>query len=74
MGTGKSVTLTLSLGDDASNYTLSNTTVEIYNAEITAKDVTKSEDFAQNVVVGVGTFTAPKFTGIGGGSHRHRDL
>lgn len=66
VGTGKSVTLTLSLGDDASNYTLSNTTVEIYNAEITAKDVTKSEDFAQNVVVGVGTFTEPKFTGIGG--------
>lgn len=67
VGNDKSVTLTLSLsGDNASNYTLSNTTVEIYNAEITAKDVTKSEDFAQNVVVGVGTFTAPKFTGIGG--------
>lgn len=67
VGTNKTVTLTLSLsGDNASNYTLSNTTVEIYNAEITAKDVTKSEDFAQNVVVGVGTFTEPKFTGIGG--------
>lgn len=67
VGTDKTVTLTLSLsGDNASNYTLSNTTVEIYNAEISAKDVTKSEDFAQNVVVGVGTFTEPKFTGIGG--------
>ena len=43
VGTGKTVTLTLSLdGTAKGNYTLSTTSVNITNAEIAAKDITKT--------------------------------
>lgn len=66
VGTGKSVTLTLSLGgDNAGNYTLSNKTAAIETASITpSSSITDATATEQNVVVGVGTFTAPKFTGV----------
>lgn len=67
VGSGKTVTLALSLtGDDSGNYTLgSTTTVTFNNAAITAcDDITDATSKTQNVVVGVGTFTAPKFTGV----------
>lgn len=64
VGTGKSVTLTLSLsGDNAGNYMLSNTTATA-TASITASSITDATATEQNVVVGVGTFTEPKFTGV----------
>lgn len=66
VGTNKTVTLTLSLsGDNASNYTLSNKTAVIETASITpSSSITDATATEQNVVVGVGTFTAPKFTGV----------
>lgn len=66
VGTDKSVTLTLSLsGDNAGNYTLSNKTAVIETASITpSSSITDATATEQNVVVGVGTFTAPKFTGV----------
>ena len=67
VGTGKTVTLTLSLsGTDAGNYKLATNSVEFTGAEITAKDISSTRDFDQNVVVGVGTFTDPSFTVIDG--------
>lgn len=68
VGTNKTVTLTLSLsGDNASNYTLSNKTAVIETASITpSSSITDATATEQNVVVGVGTFTEPSFTGIGG--------
>lgn len=67
VATGKTVTLTLSLsGTDAGNYKLATNSVEFTGAEITAKDISGTRDFDQNVVVGVGTFTDPSFTVIDG--------
>lgn len=67
VGPGKTVTLTLSLsGTDAGNYKLATNSVEFTGAEITAKDISGTRDFDQNVVVGVGTFTDPSFTVIDG--------
>lgn len=69
VGSGKTVTLALSLtGDDSGNYTLgSTTTVTFNNAAITVcDDITDTTSNTQNVVVGVGSFAAPSFTGIGG--------
>lgn len=68
VGTGKTVTLSLALaGNDAGNYTLQDTAAAIETAGITGcstfTDVTAA---IQNAVVGVGAFTAPAFTGIGG--------
>lgn len=62
------VELTLELtGDAAKNYVLNSTTATISDAAITACDeFTDATSKTQNVVVGVGTFTAPSFTGIGG--------
>ena len=62
------VELTLALtGDAAKNYVLSSTTATITDAAITACDeFTDATSKTQNVVVGVGTFTEPSFTGIGG--------
>lgn len=67
-GTGKSVNMTLSLsGEDKDNYTLSSDTFEFTSAAITAcSTFTDATATDQNVVVGVGTFTEPKFTGIDG--------
>lgn len=67
-GTGKTVTLQLSLtGEDAGNYKLKETAVTIHTAAITAcaafTDATATE---QNVVVGVGAFAEPVFTGVDG--------
>ena len=69
VGSGKTVTLALSLtGDDSGNYTLGSTTTVTFNsAAITAcDDITDATSNTQNVVVGVGSFAAPSFTGIGG--------
>ena len=68
VGSDYEVELTLELaGDEAKNYVLSNTTATITDAAITAKDVSATDqNFDQNVVVGVGTFTAPSFTGVNG--------
>lgn len=69
VGSGKTVTLTLSLtGDDSGNYTLgSTTTVTFNNAAITVcDDITDATSKTQNVVVGVGSFTEPSFTGVNG--------
>lgn len=69
VGYGKTVTLALSLtGDDSGNYTLgSTTTVTFNNAAITVcDDITDTTSKTQNVVVGVGTFTEPSFTGVNG--------
>lgn len=68
VGNNKSVTLTLSLGgDDANNYTLSNKTAVIETASITpSSSITDATNKTQNVVVGVGAFTEPKFTGVNG--------
>ena len=69
VGSGKTVTLALSLtGDDSGNYTLgSTTTVTFNNAAITVcDDITDTTSKTQNVVVGVGTFTEPSFTGVEG--------
>lgn len=65
VGTDKSVTLTLSLsGDNASNYTLSNTTATATASITPSRSISDATATAQNVVVGVGTFTEPKFTGV----------
>lgn len=66
VGSGYTVELTLELvGDAAKNYVLSSTTATIADAAITACDeFTDATSKTQNVVVGVGTFTAPKFTGV----------
>lgn len=60
------VELTLELtGDAAKNYVLNSTTATISDAAITACDeFTDATSKTQNVVVGVGTFTAPSFTGV----------
>ena len=62
------VELTLELtGDAAKNYVLSSNTATIRNAAITARsEFTDATSTSQNVVVGVGTFAGPSFTGIGG--------
>ena len=62
------VELTLELtGDAAKNYVLSSTTATISDAAITAcSDFADATNKTQNVVVGVGSFAAPSFTGIGG--------
>ena len=66
VGSGKTVTLSLSLaGDQKECYKLSVSSVQITAASITPSDsvsVTVSEN--QNSVVGVGSFSAPVFTGI----------
>lgn len=55
-------------GNDASNYELADTQSNIMGA-ITAKDISENrEPESQNVVVGVGEFTAPSFTGVNGES------
>lgn len=66
VGDNYMVELTLALtGDAARNYVLSSNTATINNAVITACDeFTDTTNKTQNVVVGVGTFTEPKFTGI----------
>lgn len=65
VGTDKSVTLTLSLsGDNAGNYTLSNTTATATASITPSRSISDATATAQNVVVGVGTFTEPKFTGV----------
>lgn len=60
------VELTLALtGDAAKNYVLSSTTATISDAAITAcSEFADATSKVQNVVVGVGTFTAPSFTGV----------
>ena len=64
---GESISLYVNLaltGNDASNYELADTQSNIMGA-ITAKDISENrEPESQNVVVGVGTFTAPSFTGV----------
>lgn len=67
-GSGKTVALSLTLtGRDASNYTLEQSAATIETAVITAcntfTDATATE---QNVVVGVGAFAEPVFTGVNG--------
>lgn len=67
-GSGKTVALSLTLtGRDASNYTLEQSAATIETAVITACDTfidaTATE---QNVVVGVGAFAEPVFTGVDG--------
>lgn len=68
---GESISLYVNLaltGNDASNYELANTQSNIMGA-ITAKDISENrEPESQNVVVGVGEFTAPSFTGVNGES------
>lgn len=65
VGNDKSVTLTLSLsGDNAGNYTLSNTTATATASITPSSSITDATATAQTVVVGVGTFTEPKFTGV----------
>ena len=68
VGSSYTVELTLELaGDAAKNYVLGSTTATITDAAITAcNEFTDATVKTQNVVVGVGTFTAPSFTGIGG--------
>lgn len=64
VGNDKSVTLTLSLsGDNAGNYTLSNTTATATASITPSSSITDATATAQTVVVGVGTFTEPTFTG-----------
>lgn len=65
VGNDKSVTLTLSLsGDNAGNYMLSNTTATATASITASSSITDATATEQNVVVGVGTFTEPKFTGV----------
>ena len=68
VGDNYTVELTLELtGDAARNYVLSSNTESIDDAVITAcSTFTDATSTPQTVVVGVGTFTEPKFTGIGG--------
>lgn len=65
VGSNKSVTLTLSLGgDNAGNYKLSNATETITASITPSSRITDTTNKTQNVVVGVGSFTEPKFIGI----------
>lgn len=68
VGSSYTVELTLELaGDAAKNYVLGSATATITDAAITAcNEFNDATAKTQNVVVGVGTFTAPSFTGIGG--------
>lgn len=68
VGSSYTVELTLELtGDAAKNYVLNSTTATISDAAITAcGEFTDATSKAQNVVVGVGSFAAPSFTGIDG--------
>ena len=68
VGSGYTVELTLELvGDAAKNYVLSSTTATIADAAITAcNEFIDATSKTQNVVVGVGTFTEPSFTGVNG--------
>ena len=68
VGTNMKITLTLSLtGNDAGNYELGSTTASFTTAAITASSVyTDATATAQNVVVGVGDFAQPTFTGYNG--------
>lgn len=67
-GSGKTVDLSLTLtGRDASNYTLEQSAETIETAVITACDTfTDATATEQNVVVGVGAFAEPVFTGVNG--------
>lgn len=67
-GSGKTVALSLTLtGLDASNYTLEQSAATIETAVITACDTfTDATATEQNVVVGVGAFAEPVFTGVDG--------
>lgn len=67
-GSGKTVALSLTLtGRDASNYTLEQSAATIETAVITACDTfTDATATEQNVVVGVGAFAEPVFTGVNG--------
>lgn len=68
VGTGKGVTVTgLALaGSDADNYTLADYSQVTVQADITAADYKVTSTVGQNVVVGVGAFTQPTFTGVKG--------
>lgn len=68
VGSGYTVELTLELvGDAAKNYVLSSTTATIDDAAITAcNEFIDATSKTQNVVVGVGSFTEPSFTGVNG--------
>lgn len=68
VGSGYTVELTLELvGDAAKNYVLSSTTTTIADAAITAcNEFIDATSKTQNVVVGVGSFTEPSFTGVNG--------
>lgn len=68
VGSSYTVELTLELtGDAAENYVLSSTTATINDAAITAcSEFADATSKTQNVVVGVGSFAAPSFTGVGG--------
>lgn len=68
VGTNKEITLTLSLtGNDAGNYALDDTTAAFASAAITASsEYTDATAKEQNVVVGVGDFAQPTFTGYNG--------
>ena len=67
VGTNYEVTLNLQLtGEDATNYTLPAAPVTATASITASSNITDTTAAAQNVVVGVGTFTEPKFTGIGG--------
>ena len=63
----KTVTLTLSLaGAKKDQYALSVNSVEIPASITVSDEVTATVSAAQNSVFGVGSFTAPAFSGIGG--------
>ena len=63
----KTVTLMLSLaGAKKDQYTLSVNSVEIPASITVSDEVTATVSAEQNSVVGVGSFTAPAFSGIGG--------
>ena len=68
VGTDKAITLTLSLtGNDKGNYKLESSTHSFTTAAITASSVyTDATSTEQNVVVGVGDFAQPTFTGYNG--------
>lgn len=64
VGTDKKITLTLSLtGNDAGNYALADTTASFAAAITASSEYTDATAKEQNVVVGVGDFAEPTFTG-----------
>ena len=63
-GTNKEIDLTLSLtGNDAGNYALADTTASFAAAITASSEYTDATAKEQNVVVGVGDFAEPTFTG-----------